>query len=286
MWNYTDKVREHFFNPHNVGNIENPDAVGNVGSLACGDALKLMLKIDKKDNERIVEAKFQTFGCASAIASASALTDMIIGKTLAEVAEITNRDIADFLGGLPEQKMHCSVMGRDALEAAVANYRGVKAPVAKHEHAEETNAEIVCKCFGVSETEIRRTVRENDLRSVEQITNYTKAGGGCGQCKERIQEILDSELGQKRERETKPKRLTNVQKMRLIEDAFEREIRPALRADGGDIELVDVDGDRVTVALLGMCVNCPASGNTINQYVEKKLRDLVHPDLFVEEAKT
>ena len=282
MWNYTDKVREHFFNPHNVGAMENPDAVGEVGSLACGDALKLMLKIDKQTG-RIADAKFQTFGCASAIASASALTDIIIGKTMAEVEGITNRDIAEYLGGLPEQKMHCSVMGRDALEAALANYRGVKLEKAG-EHAVHEGA-VICKCFGVTDFEIRRAIRENDLRSVEQITNYTKAGGGCGQCKDNLQAILDEELGQKRAKEGPPKKLTNVQKMRLIEDAFEREIRPALRADGGDIELVDVDGDRVSVALLGTCVNCPASGSTLTQYVEKKLRELVHPDLIVEEAK-
>ena len=274
MWEYTDKVKEHFLNPRNVGVIDNADGIGEVGSLACGDALKLTFKLD--DKGKIADAKFQTFGCGSAIASSSALTEMIKGKSLEEAAKITNDDIADYLGGLPKEKMHCSVMGRDALEQAIASYRG--------EAVTEVEGEIVCECFGVTDLEIERVVQENSLRSIEDVTSYVKAGGGCANCHDRIQEIIDSVLGDVKPREPKVKKLTNLQKIRLIEETLEREIKPSLKQDGGDIELVDVDGDVVLVSLRGNCAACSAAEITLKQYVETKLRELVAPELIVEEA--
>jgi NifU-like protein len=280
MWEYTDKVKDHFFNPHNVGEIENPDGVGEVGSLACGDALKLTFKLDK--NGRIAEAKFKTFGCASAIATSSVLTDMIKGLTLEEAAKITNKDIADYLGGLPEQKMHCSVLGREALEAAIENYRSG----GKKKH--ELEGKVVCNCFGVTEKEIERVIRDNDLTTVEQVTNYCKAGGGCGGCKGEIEKIIERIQGDKAGRvlETAPKwagRLTNIQKIQMIQQTINEQIRPALRADGGDIELIDVEGNKVIVAFRGMCAQCKLAEITMKDVVEAKLREFVAKDLFVEE---
>ena len=277
MWEYTDKVRDHFMNPRNVGEIENADGVGEVGSLACGDALKLFIKLD--DNDRIGEAKFQTFGCASAIASSSALTEIIKGKTLDEAAKVTNQDIADYLGGLPKEKMHCSVMGREALEAAIANYRGIPLPMAE--------GEVVCECFGVTDLEVKRAIEENKLQTVEEITNFTKAGGGCGKCIPRLEEILREVRHEAKPLipDQRPGRLTTLQKIKRIEEVLEREVRPALRKDGGDIELIDVDGDFVIVSLRGACGTCKKSQTTLKEYVEKKLREQVLDTLIVEEGK-
>ncbi|MBW6520237.1 MAG: Fe-S cluster assembly protein NifU [Desulfoarculaceae bacterium] len=278
MWEYTNKVQQHFLHPKNVGEIENPDGIGEVGSLACGDALKLTFKLD--DQGKIADARFKTFGCASAIASSSVLTEMIIGMTLDEAAKLTNKDIADRLGGLPKEKMHCSVMGREALEAAIANYRGLKIPMAE--------GEVVCECFGVTDLEIIRAIKESNLHSVEEITNFTKAGGGCGKCLDRLREILVATVHQGvdiKKIVEKPKRMTTLQKIKKIEEALEREIRPGLRKDGGDIELVDVDGDFVTVSLRGSCTSCAKSQTTLKEYVEKKLRELVLDSLIVEESK-
>ncbi len=280
MWEYTDKVKEHFFNPHNVGEIENPDGVGEVGSLACGDALKLTFKLDK--NGKIKDARFKTFGCASAIATSSVLTDMLKGLTIDEAAKITNKDIADYLGGLPEQKMHCSVMGREALEAAIENYR----TGGKKKH--ELEGKVVCTCFGVTENEIERVIRENNLTTVEQVTNYCKAGGGCGGCQGEIEKILEKIQGDKAGQvlETAPRwagKLTNIQKIQLIQQTINEQIRPALRAHGGNIELIDVEGDKVIVAFRGMCAQCMLAEFTMKDLVEAKLKEFVSDEISVEE---
>lgn len=272
MWEYSEKVKDHFLNPRNVGEVETPDGEAMIGSLACGDALRLTFKLD--EDGRIKEAKFQTFGCASAIASASALTEMIKGLTLEQAEKITNQDIVVYLGGLPDEKMHCSVMGHQALEKAIANYRGTEKL--------EGEGGIVCECFGVTDKEIERAVRENNLKTIEEVTNYTKAGGGCGNCHESIQSIIDQVQGEARP-VSRPK-LSNIKKMRMIEETIEREIRPSLKHDGGDIDLVDVIGNRVLVALRGTCAACQASQQTLTNFVESRLRELVWPELVVEEV--
>ncbi len=278
MWNYTDAVHDHFLHPHNAGPLDDANAVGEVGSLACGDALKLYLRIS---GDGIIEkAGFETFGCASAIASSSVLTDMILGKSVDEALKITNRDIAEALGGLPKEKMHCSVMGQEALEAAIRQWKGE--PPVPHAHEE---GKLICKCFGVTDAQTTRAIRENGLKTVEEVTNYTKAGGACGDCKDQIAEILAAELRQQPLTELKPRpRLTNVQRMKLIMKTIDEDIRPQLEADGGSIELVDVDGKRVIVSLGGRCAQCRASAVTLHDLVQRLLREHVEPDLIVEEA--
>jgi NifU-like protein len=281
MWNYSKKVIDHFLHPRNVGEIENPDGAGEVGSLACGDMLRLTLKLDK--DGRIVDAKFKTFGCASAIASSSALTEMVKGKTIDEAANITNKEIAEYLGGLPEEKMHCSVMGREALDAAIANYKGTGGG------KRTLDGEVVCKCFGVTEKEIRRVAKENNLTTLEEVTNYTKAGGGCGMCHERIEEIL-ADLNQDKaakpaaEEEAGPK-MSNLEKMHRIEELIETRIRPALKQDGGDIDLIDVDHNVIYVKLKGACKTCPSATVTMRQFIEKEIHKEISPAMRVEEAR-
>ncbi|BAB73412.1 MULTISPECIES: Fe-S cluster assembly protein NifU [Nostocaceae] len=298
MWDYTDKVLELFYDPKNQGVIEENGepgvkvATGEVGSIACGDALRLHIKVEV-ESDKIVDSRFQTFGCTSAIASSSALTEMIKGLTLDEALKVSNKDIADYLGGLPEAKMHCSVMGQEALEAAIYNYRGI--PLAAHD--EDDEGALVCTCFGVSENKVRRIVIENDLTDAEQVTNYIKAGGGCGSCLAKIDDIIKDvkenkaatnlnnkggskptnipNSGQKRP-------LTNVQKIALIQKVLDEEVRPVLIADGGDVELYDVDGDIVKVVLQGACGSCSSSTATLKIAIESRLRDRINPSLVVE----
>ena len=275
MWEYTDKVKDHFLNPRNVGVIEDADGMGEVGSLSCGDALTFYFKLD--ENDKIKDAKFQTFGCASAIASSSALTEMVKGLTLEEAKKITNEDIAEYLGGLPKEKMHCSVMGRDALEKAITCHLG--------EPEKVVEGEIVCECFWVTDLEIKRVVMENHLSTIEEVTDYVKAGGGCGNCHDSIQEIIDTILGTERPAKKKVPALTNLQKIKLIEESIEREINPNLKKDAGRLELVDVDGNRVMVRFGGSCASCVKSPITLKHYVESRLRELVAPELEVEEVQ-
>ena len=292
MWNYTKDVMDHFLNPRNVGEIPDADAVAEVGNITCGDALKIYLKLD--DSGRICDAKFKTFGCASAIASSSALTELVRGMTLEEAAKVTNKDIVKLLGSLPEEKMHCSVMGMEALQAAIADYK--KRHGEKYEIIEDDSADhegrIVCKCFGVTDTKIRTVAKENDLHTAEEITKYTKAGGACGACLDQIQEILDSlwkekkaehsETAQKKEDFEK---LSMVQKVIKVQSVIDREIKPPLEHDGGDIELINIEGNKVIVGLRGHCASCMAAKATLKNLVEAKLREFISESIVVEENK-
>ena len=280
MWEYSEKVQEHFFNPRNAGAVEGANATGDVGSLSCGDALRLTLKVDPT-TETILDAGFQTFGCGSAIASSSALTEIIKGMKLDDALMVSNQDIADYLDGLPPEKMHCSVMGREALQAAVADYRG---EVWKDDHEEGA---LVCKCFAVDEVLIEETVRANNLRTVEEVTNFTKAGGGCSACHEGIEEILIRVLAETGEKfdpyavageRKKPKSgLTNLQRMRRIEELLE-EIRPNLQRDHGDVELIEVDGRDIFVKMTGACAGCQMAATTlggIQQHLAEGLGEFI-----------
>jgi NifU-like protein len=301
MWDYSEKVKEHFYNPRNAGAVAESNAVGDVGSLSCGDALRLSLKVDAK-TDIILDAGFQTFGCGSAIASSSALTEMVKGLTLDDALKISNQDIADYLDGLPPEKMHCSVMGREALRAAVASYRGEKL---EDDHEEGA---LVCKCFAVDEVMVRETIRENRLASVEDVTNYTKAGGGCSSCHEGIERILGEEMAARGEvfvpaptkaKQKKAQLVTfevqapepvaapvvaqapakpaeaggTLQRIRRIERVIES-IRPNLQRDHGDVELLDVEGKNVYVKLTGACTGCQLASATLGGIQQRLTEEL------------
>jgi NifU-like protein len=268
MWDYSEKVQEHFFNPKNAGAVANANAVGEVGSISCGDALRLTLKVNE-ETEIIEDAGFQTFGCGSAIASSSVLTEIIKGMTLDEALKVTNQDIANELDGLPPEKMHCSVMGREALQAAVANYRGEEW---KDDHEEGA---LICKCFAIDAVMIEEMVVANNLRTVEDVTNFTKAGGGCAACHEDIEGILAKVLAERGEKfdpnaapievaalaKTKAP-MTNLQRIKKIEEVLDK-LRPQLMADGGNVELVEVIGNTAYVNMTGACNGCQMAAMTV-----------------------
>jgi len=146
---YSEKVKEHFLNPHNMGKIENPDGIGKVGNIACGDVMYLYIKVSQKNGKEIIEdVKWETFGCAAAIATSSMITDLAKGKTLAEAIEMSNDRIVEGLDGLPPVKIHCSVLAVDALHEAIYNYLEKKQKEipeklkARHDHIQKDMHEL------------------------------------------------------------------------------------------------------------------------------------------------
>jgi len=281
MWEYTDKVRDHYLNPRNTGEITNPDGLGEIGNISCGDALRLTFKLDEQ--KRIADIKFKTFGCGSAIASASVLTEMCMGKSIGEAKKITNQEIAEALGGLPREKMHCSVMGQEALQAAIAYYESG----GKKRLPEIKEGQVVCACFNVTDLEIKKAVNENGLSTLEDVTNFTKAGGACGHCHEKIRLTVSKILQKENDdlKSSKPARLTTLQKIDLIRKVIEQNIRPILAADGGDCEFEDIDGDDVYIRFKGSCSGCAFSSMTLVSVVEKNLRERVSDQLMVKMAE-
>ncbi len=269
MWNYSETVKDHFFNPRNAKALEDANAIGDVGSISCGDALRLTLKVNEQ-TEIIEDAGFQTFGCGSAIASSSALTELIIGKTVSEAEQVTNQEIVDYLGGLPAEKMHCSVMGQEALEAAIANYRGIELKADDHEEGK-----LICRCFAVDEGKISRAVEKHGLTTIEDVINYTKAGGACTSCHEKIEMVIDQVVATTKTatpvtcpEAAKPELApisslppTNKLTQKVIEVLAN--LRPYLQADGGDVSLVKASENLIVVSLSGACTGCMMTDMTL-----------------------
>ncbi|MEJ2246586.1 MAG: iron-sulfur cluster assembly scaffold protein [Acidobacteriota bacterium] len=316
-WEYSEKTKQLFMDAvhgkpgTHLGEIENPDGVGEHGSITCGDAMRFTFRVKRHPTDPtqdiITEAKYLTFGCTSAIASSEALCGIIEkGEyTPIKALKIQNSDIVDFLQGLPEQKIHCSVMGAEALEAAVFNWaqrRGVDLKsLGIDMHDQETEeGRIVCKCFSITEPYLKRKIRELNLRSIPQITNAIKAGGGCSSCHHvpgGLQDILDQvwagetaaaenpSLVQITPREVKEDSdFSPYQFAKKVEKVIDEYVRPSLKADGGDLELVDIKGTIIYCQLKGACSNCMGASQTLKMMVERILKDQVDERIRVVEV--
>lgn len=308
-WEYSEKTKQIFMDAvqgkpgTHLGEIENPDGEGQHGSIVCGDAMKFTFRVTKSDDplkDVIVEAKYLTFGCTSAIAASEALCAMIEGKGLTpiEALKIQNQDIVDYLDGLPQQKIHCSVMGAEALEAAVVNWaekRGVdlaaQGVTLTGHAAEEDEGRVVCKCFGITEPYLRRKIKELNLRTIEDIISALKAGGMCGACRYApggLQDLLNETWGSGDPAPTTvaaepvaDSGPSPFQLFRKIEQVIDETVRPVLKGDGGDIELVDIKGWKVYCSLKGACAGCMGASRTLQLIVERTLKDQVDERISV-----
>ncbi len=311
-WEYSEKTKQLFMDAvhgkpgTHLGEIEDPDGLGEHGSLACGDAMRFTFRVRRHPSDPtrdvITQARYLTFGCTSAIASSEALCEIIEkGQyTPIQALGIRNRDIVDFLGGLPEQKIHCSVMGAEALEAAVFNWaqrRGVDLDrLGIDLHADEQEeGRVVCKCFSISEPYLRRKIKELGLKTIPEITHALKAGGACMSCHHTpggLQDILDDIWGMDpknlrivpsaplpREPTLPPgdgqPLLSPYQFAKKVERAMDQYVRPMLRKDGGDVEIIDIKDTLVYCQLRGVCAGCCSAGVTLKMMVEQTLKDMV-----------
>lgn len=187
-WVYTEKVKDHFMKPRNVlkdGEDFQADGEGSVGNIKCGDQMNMYIKVDK-EKQVIADCRWRTYGCASAIASTSVLSEMIKGMKLTDAAKLSPKDIMKKLGSLPEHKIHCSVLGDKALRAAINNYyerNGMKDKIVQEE------AKIICQCMNVTDHEIEDAVLEG-ARNYYELQERTKLGTVCGQCKDEAERLL------------------------------------------------------------------------------------------------
>jgi len=319
-WEYSERTKQIFMDAvhgkpgTHLGEIEDPDGFGEHGSLVCGDALRFTFRVRRHSTDPlkdvITEARYLTFGCTSAIAASEALCALIEqgGYTPIEALRVTNEEIVKYLDGLPSQKIHCSVMGAEALESAVFNWaqkRGVdleKLGIKIHAD-EDKEGRIVCKCFSLSEPYLRRKIEELNLRTIADITNTTKAGGACPACHYApggLQDLLDEIWGQGGKRlrivpkapapvpppvpAVEPPALSPFQFFKRVEQTMDDVVRPLLSRDGGGVEIVDIKDNLVFCHLSGACAGCSGAGQTLKLMVEKTLKDLVDERIRVIEV--
>ncbi len=200
-WVYSDKVKEHFTNPKNVlddENSYNEDGRGEIGNAICGDMMLILIKVDKKKNI-ITDCKWKTYGCASAIASTSVLSEMVIGMKLEEAYKLKPVDIMKKLDGLPNHKIHCSVLGDKALRNAIDDYYS-RNNIMKHKDGEKED-KVICKCLNITENDIKTAVSEKGINSFAELQEHTKISTSCGSCEEEARTLLEELLLLKEEEE-------------------------------------------------------------------------------------
>ncbi len=309
LWqNYSHKVADRMDHPRHLGEITEEEAarlnaeliVADHGAESCGDAVRLYWAVERETG-KIVKATFKSFGCGTAIASSDMMAELCVGLTVDEAVGITNIDVEkalrdrDDTPAVPPQKMHCSVMAYDVIKAAVATYRGVDVKTLE-------DAEMVCECARVTLSTIKEVIRVNDLKTVEEITDYTKAGAFCKSCikpgghekrKYYLEDILketraEMEKENGTSEETPFQELNFFKKFKAIEKVLDTEIRPALHQDGGDIVVedfrMDDDVPVVTISYMGACLGCVSATVGTLDFIENILKDKLHPSIKVEIA--
>ncbi len=299
LWEqYSSKVNDRMLNPRHLGEITEEQAkamgakliVADWGAEVCGDAIRAFWAVDPKTN-RVLDARFKTFGCGTAIASSDMMCEMCIGKTVDEALKITNIDVEKALrdeadrAAIPPQKMHCSVMAYDVIRKAASLYKGV-------DMASLDEEEIVCQCARVSLRTIKDVIRINDLKTVEDITRFTKAGAFCRSCirpgghesrKHYLVDILKEVRAEMERDQIKEKveaksfrEMSLIQRHRAVEKVLDEKVRPNLLRDGGNLEVVDMkEADGVTqvfINYLGACKGCLSATAGTLQYIEEFLK--------------
>ena len=311
VWeDYSKKVQDRMNNPKYLGEFSEEDAkkrgaklvVADFGAEACGDAVRLYWLVD--ENDKIIDARFKSFGCGTAIASSDMMTELTIGKTVDEATKITNLDVEKALRddentpAFPPQKMHCSVMAYDVILEAAAKHKGIDSEILRNE-------EIVCECARTTRGEIEEIIKKHNCKTVEELQQYTKAGTYCKSCvapgghEEKSVYLVDilAEVNNKNEtnssNETKEENfedLTLLKKMKAIEEVIHKSIRPALAMDGGSLELEDIreddEGLKLFIKYLGACNGCASSGSTLFAIEAELQKELNYDKIRVIDATT
>lgn len=313
IWDeYSNQVVNRMNNPKHQGEITEERAaelgakliVADFGAESCGDAVRLYWAVDEA-SDKILESKFKSFGCGTAIASSDVMAELCIGKTVDEAVKITNIDVEFALRDTPDvpavppQKMHCSVMAYDVIKKAAADYKGVDMESFEQE-------QIICECARVSLATLKDVIRINKLTTVEQITDYTKAGAFCKSCikpggheakdiylvdvladmlAEREQEKLKTAADASAAGELTFDKMTLVQRIKAIDSVLDSDIRPMLVMDGGNMEIIDIKENiphyDLYIRYLGSCSGC-ASGSTGTLFaIESVLQQKIDENLRV-----